>query len=246
MRIIIVEDEDPARQLLRKYLNDLQNIEVIAECADGYTAVKVINAEKPDLILLDIQLPRLNGFEVLELIDHCPQVIFTTAYDEYAIKAFERNATDYLLKPFSKDRLKVALEKAQARFAESNKPSVSGVAMAQDLTAGTPIARIVVKDSKGINIISISDIIYLEAQDDYVMVYTTKGRFMKKQTMKHFEEGLPKSQFVRVHRSFIVCVSEIERLEPYEKDSFVGILKNDTRIKVSSAGYKNLKDRLDF
>lgn len=246
MRIIIVEDEEPARQLLRKYLSEYSNIEVVAECADGYTAVKEINSEKPDLILLDIQLPRLNGFEVLELIDHSPQVIFTTAYDEFALKAFERNATDYLLKPYSKDRLKNALEKAQVRFLASNKSLVSSAEMAQDLTTGIPISRIVVKDSKGINIISISDVIYLEAQDDYVMIYTPKGRFMKKQTMKHFEEGLPKSHFVRVHRSFIVCVSEIERLEPYEKDSFIGIMKNNARVKVSNAGYKNLKERFDF
>lgn len=246
MRVIIVEDEEPARQLIRKYLSENSNIQVIGECPDGYSAVIAINKEKPDVVLLDIQLPRLNGFEVLELIEHEPQVIFTTAFDEYAIKAFEQNATDYLLKPFSKERLTTALEKAAARINSKQATTLSPSETAGELTAGMPISRIVVKDVKGINIIPVNEVHYLEAQDDYVMIYTTKGRFMKKQTLKHFEDGLPANQFIRVHRSFITNIAQIDRLEPYEKESYVGIMKSGAKIKVSSTGYKNLREKLNF
>ncbi len=246
MRVIIVEDEEPARQLIRKYLSETSNIEVIGECPDGYSAVIAINKEKPEVVLLDIQLPRLNGFEVLELMEHEPQVIFTTAFDEYAIKAFEQNATDYLLKPFSKERLTTALEKAAARINSKQATTLSPSEAAGELTAGIPISRIVIKDVKGINIIPVNEVHYLEAQDDYVMIYTTKGRFMKKQTLKHFEDGLPANQFIRVHRSFITNIAQIDRLEPYEKESYVGIMKSGARIKVSSTGYKNLREKLNF
>ncbi len=246
MRVIIVEDEEPARQLIRKYLSETSNIQVIGECPDGYAAVIAINKEKPDVVLLDIQLPRLNGFEVLELIEHEPQVIFTTAFDEYAIKAFEQNATDYLLKPFSKERLTTALEKAAARINSKQATTLSPSETAGELTAGMPISRIVVKDVKGINIIPANEVHYLEAQDDYVMIYTSKGRYMKKQTLKHFEDGLPASQFIRVHRSYITNIAQIDRLEPYEKESYVGIMKSGAKIKVSSTGYKNLREKLNF
>ncbi len=246
MRVIIVEDEEPARQLIRKYLSQVSNIEIIGECPDGYSAVIAINKEKPDVVLLDIQLPRLNGFEVLELIEHEPQVIFTTAFDEYAIKAFEQNATDYLLKPFSKERLTTALEKVAARINSKQATTLSPSETAGELTAGMPISRIVVKDVKGINIIPANEVHYLEAQDDYVMIYTSKGRYMKKQTLKHFEDGLPANQFIRVHRSYITNIAQIDRLEPYEKESYVGIMKSGAKIKVSSTGYKNLREKLNF
>lgn len=246
MRVIIVEDEEPARQLLQKYLSEHPNINVIAECPDGYSAVMAINKEKPDLVLLDIQLPRLNGFEVLELIEHNPQVIFATAYDEFAIKAFERNATDYLLKPFSKERLSAALEKVRSRLAKEAAPITPSAELSAELATGMPITRIVVKDAKGINIIPVCDVHYLEAQDDYVMIYSAKGRFMKKQTLKHFEDGLSTELFVRVHRSYITNITQIERLEPYEKESFVAIMKNGARVKVSNTGYKNLREKLNF
>ncbi len=248
MRVIIVEDEEPARQLLRKYLSEHPDIEVIVECPDGYSAVMAINKEKPDLVLLDIQLPRLNGFEVLELIEHTPQVIFATAYDEFAIKAFERNAADYLLKPFSKERLTAALNKVRNRLsADSVSKSIPlNVEFSTELVTGLPISRIVVKDAKGINIVPVNEVHYLEAQDDYVMIYSTKGRFMKKQTLKHFEDGLSPEMFVRVHRSFITNISQIERLEPYEKESFIAIMKSGARVKVSSSGYKNLREKLSF
>ncbi len=246
MRTIIVEDEILARDLLKKYLSIHTDIEIIGEYGDGFSAAVAINKEKPDLVLLDIQLPRLNGFEMLEVLDHLPLIVFTTAYDEYAVKAFERNATDYLLKPFSPQRFSEALAKAREKLAFSDSETELTPSMVNDLSSSIPLARIVVKDSKGIHIIGVPEIRYFEAQDDYIMVHCEQGRFLKKQTMKSLEERLNQKQFVRVHRSYIVNVSSIKRIEPYEKESYLVFLKNDEKIKASAAGYKLLRERLDF
>ena len=246
MRIVIVEDDQPARDGLRKYLESENDVELIAECADGFSGAVAINQAKPDVVLLDIQLPRLSGFEMLEVLDYSPVIIFTTAYDEYAIKAFERNATDYLLKPFSKDRFATALTKAREKLLAAKQETRDVGNMAQDLSASIPIARIVVKDTKGIHIVAIADISYFEAQDDYVMIHTNNGRFMKKLTMKSLEGRLNPKQFVRVHRSYIVNVSEIVRIEPYEKESFLVYLRCGDKVKASASGYKLLKQQLDF
>jgi len=196
--------------------------------------------------LLDIQLPRINGFEMLEVLDHMPLIVFTTAYDEYAVKAFERNAIDYLLKPFSSDRFNEALAKARERLALSGNEVKYSTTMANDLSSSIPLARIVVKDNKGIHIIGTPEIRYFEAQDDYIMVHCEQGRFVKKQTMKSLEERLNPKQFVRIHRSYIVNVANIKRIEPYEKESYLVFLKNDEKIKASASGYKLLRSRLDF
>lgn len=246
MRVIIVEDEQPARDLLRKFLETENDIEIIGEYADGFSAAVAINRDKPDLILLDIQLPRLSGFEMLEVLDHTPLIVFTTAYDEYAIKAFERNATDYMLKPFAKERLLLALEKAKQKLLTEKVQDTTVSKMAEDLSSALPLTRIVVKDTKGIHIIASNDIHYIEAQDDYVMIYCREGRYMKKQTMKSLEDRLNGKQFVRVHRSYFVNVMEIVRIEPYEKETYLIYLKNGAKIKASLAGYKLLKGLLDF
>ena len=246
MRAIIVEDEEPAREILKKFLSDNPSVEIVGEYSDGFSGAVAINSSKPDLIFLDIQLPRLNGFELLELLDCSPQIIFTTAYDEYAIKAFEKNATDYLLKPFSKERLLKAVEKAQQKFISKAEMDKSMSEIADDLSSSLPLTRIVVKDSKGINVIPVNEISYIEAQDDYVMIYTPKGRFMKKQTLKYLEQRLNSENFFRIHRSYIVNTQEIQRIEPYEKDSYMAILKSNAKLKVSSSGYRNLKEKLGF
>lgn len=246
MKVIIVEDEEPARELVKKFLSDEIDMEFIGEYADGFSGAVAINNDKPDLILLDIQLPRLSGFELLEILDFTPQIIFTTAYDEYAIKAFEQNATDYLLKPFSKERFRAALEKAREKFDASAKSPKTAFEMAEDLSNSIPLDRMVIKDSKGIHVIATKDIYYFEAQDDYIMIHSNQGRFMKKQTMKSLENRLNQKHFARVHRSFIANVMEITRIEPYEKDSYIALLKNGSKIKVSAAGYKQLKSILDF
>jgi len=246
MKAIIVEDEEPARDLLRKYLEPFTDIEIIGEYIDGFEGAKAINQLKPDLVFLDIQLPRLTGLEVLELLEHAPMLIFTTAYDEYAIKAFEKNAVDYLMKPFSRDRFSQAIERAKIRLKSKPDTEQSIHQLAENLTAETTLSRIVVKTPKAMIVIPVDDILYLEAQDDYVMIHTSESRHMKKQTMKFFEDRLSPEQFVRVHRSFIANVSHINKLEPYTKDSFIAVLKNGTKINVSNAGYKALKERLSF
>ena len=246
MRVIIVEDEVPARDLLKKYLSAHDDIELIGEYGDGFSAAVAINKEKPDLVLLDIQLPRLNGFEMLEVLDHMPLIVFTTAYDEYAVKAFERSATDYLLKPFSGNRFNEALAKARSKLAHQGNEAAASSIMANELSSSIPLARVVVKDSKGIHIIGVSEIHYFEAQDDYVMVHCEQGRFLKKQTMKSLEERLNPKQFVRIHRSFIVNVTAIKSIEPYEKGSYLVFLQTGEQIKASASGYKLLRYRLDF
>ncbi|HQB79363.1 MAG TPA: LytTR family transcriptional regulator DNA-binding domain-containing protein [Tenuifilaceae bacterium] len=241
-RIIIVEDEEPARDLLKRYLSASTNIEIIGEFADGFEAAKAINSLKPDLVLLDIQLPRLTGFEILEIIEHPAAIIFTTAYDEYALKAFERNAVDYLLKPFSKDRFLQALERAKERMAAKSAPNLE--TLAESLTPNEPLNRIVVKTGKAIQVVPIEQIEMIEASDDYVSIYTNQERFVKKQTMKYFEERLNPNTFIRTHRSYIVNITQIASIELYEKDSYIGILRNGNKVKISASGYKELKEKL--
>ncbi|MHC1705302.1 MAG: LytR/AlgR family response regulator transcription factor [Tenuifilaceae bacterium] len=246
MKAIIVEDEEPARDLLKKYLEPFPEIELIGEYIDGFEGAKAINQLKPDIVFLDIQLPRITGIEVLELLDHSPMIIFTTAYDEYAIKAFEKNAVDYLMKPFSRERFSQAIEKVKARIAIQSQSNQNIQQLSDSLTTGTFLDRIVVKSNQAINVIPTEDINYLEAQDDYVMIHTTGSRYMKKQTMKYFEDRLDPNQFIRIHRSFIANVTTISKLEPYEKESYLAVLKNGAKLKVSSSGYKVLKERLSF
>ncbi|MDX9854243.1 MAG: LytTR family transcriptional regulator DNA-binding domain-containing protein [Tenuifilaceae bacterium] len=241
-RVIIVEDEEPARDLLKRYLSASTNIEIIGEFADGFEAAKAINSLKPDLVLLDIQLPRLTGFEILEIIEHPASIIFTTAYDEYALKAFERNAVDYLLKPFSRDRFLQALERAKERMAAKSAPNLE--TLAENLTPNEPLNRIVVKTGKAIQVVPIDQIEMIEASDDYVSIYTNQERFVKKQTMKYFEERLNPHTFIRTHRSYIVNITQIASIELYEKDSYIGILRNGNKVKISASGYKELKEKL--
>lgn len=246
IRTIIIEDEAPARDILKHYLKDHDEIEIIAECPDGFTGLKSISELKPDLLFLDIQMPKLTGFEMLEVSDEKPEIIFTTAYDQYAIKAFELNAADYLLKPFPKERLDDALKKAEFKIlSKKERPDTKEILPKKPESAG-PVTRIVVRKGNGIHIIPVENVRYLEAQDDYVMVYYSGDKAMKQQTMKFYEDNLPKSDFVRIHRSYIVRVKEIKKIEPYGKDNHVAILNSGERLSVSQAGYKLLKDELIF
>jgi len=246
MKAIIIEDEEPARELLQNFLKPYTDIEVIGEYIDGFEGAKAINQLKPDLVFLDIQLPRITGIEVLELLDHCPMIIFTTAYDEYAIKAFEKNAIDYLMKPFSRERFSQAIDKAvnRKKIMISNEDNIHQ--LSENLTTDTFLSRIVIKSPKAMNIIPVDEILYFEAQDDYVMIHTQASRFMKKQTMKYFEDRLNPDQFARIHRSYIANVAFINKLEPYSKDTFIAVFKNGAKLNVSNTGYKTLKERLSF
>jgi len=245
IRTIIVEDEELARSLLKSFLKDAENIELITECENGFEGVKAINEMKPDLVFLDIQMPKITGFELLELLDHKPHIIFATAYDQYALKAFEYNAADYLLKPYSKDRLMEAIEKVAERI-KTEGPNSDVAEKVSDYPKEEMLDRIVVKDRHKIHIIPVDQVRYIESMDDYVMIYTHEGRYMKQKTMKYFENTLDAKDFVRIHRSYIVKVEEINEIQQYEKESYIVILHDKTKLKVSKTGYKNLKDVLNF
>lgn len=246
IRTLIIEDEAPAREILKHYLGDHNEVDIIAECSDGFAGLKSISEMKPDLVFLDIQMPKLTGFEMLEVLDEKPTIIFTTAYDQYAIRAFELNAADYLLKPFPKERLAEAIKKAAAKIKARGDTSFSGELLPERPHLPGPINRIVVRKGNSINIIPIDLVRYVESQDDYVMIYYSTGKALKQQTMKFYEDNLPKTDFVRIHRSYIVRVEEIKKIEPYGKDNHIAILQSGDKLPVSRAGYKHLKEELNF
>jgi len=243
MTVMIVDDEELARKLLREMLADHPEMEVIAECANGFEAVKVAAQRKPDLIFLDVQMPKLDGFEVLELIGGGVAVIFVTAYDSYAMRAFEVHAVDYLLKPIGKERFEEALERAKRRLGE-RMPSAQKLAD----SARPPqqfLERIVVKDGTRVTLIPIGKLDYAEAQDDYVALASQGKKHLKQQTIASLEACLDPNCFVRVHRSYIVNLERVVRIEPYGKDSRLAILADGARLPVSRAGYARLKSFLD-
>src|SRR5580698_1697093 len=242
LRAAIVDDEELARQLLREYLWEAGGVEIVAECGNGFDAVKAIGELKPDLVFLDVQMPKLDGFEVLELIDPPPAVIFVTAYDEYAMRAFDVHAVDYLLKPFHLDRLKKALEIARGRLGKP-KP------VASELTAaarppGQTLERVVVKDGTKVHIIPIGKLDYVEAQDDYIALHSEKKNYLKQQTISSIETQLDPRRFVRIHRSYVANLERIARIEPYTKDSRVAVLTDGTQLPVSRSGHARLKELL--
>ncbi len=243
-KVILIDDEPLARMVVMEYLQTFTQLTVMQECNDGFEGLKAIQQHQPDLIFLDIQMPKINGFEMLELLEQPPAVIFTTAFDEYAIKAFDAHAVDYLLKPFSKERFNKAVNKwleqqPAASSAANTKPLL-------DTAAQNPSQnnRIVVKNGNKIKIIPINDVLYLEAADDYVKVQTAEGYFLKSQTMGHFENSLDAALFCRCHRSYLVNTQYITRIDPYEKDNHVAILKNGVKVPVSRGGYAKLRQAL--
>ncbi|MBN1252705.1 MAG: LytTR family transcriptional regulator DNA-binding domain-containing protein [Bacteroidales bacterium] len=248
LKAIIIEDEQPAIDLLIHYLKEIDKIEIIGSYKDGFSGLKAINELEPELVFLDIQMPKLTGLELIELIDKMPLIIFTTAYDEFAIKAFEINAVDYLLKPYSKERLQNAIDKAFDKIKDKNTELIDYQKIKEyELSLKhEKIDRIVVKTGNKIKIIPADEIIYLDAEDDYVMIYTNEGRYLKQATMKFFENSLNQDKFFRIHRSYIVNIEQIKQIEPYEKDSHIAILKNNVKLKISKSGYKNIKEKLRF
>lgn len=243
MKVIIIDDEPLARSIVKEYLQKHPQLEVVQECNDGFEGLKAIQQQQPDLVFLDIQMPKINGFEMLELIEQPPAVIFATAFDEFAIKAFEAHAVDYLLKPFNQERF----DKAIAKWNEKTQSSAEK--QTQDLleTASqspTQNNRIVVKNGSKIKIIPVHEVQYLEAADDYVKVHTGEGYFLKNKTMNHFEQVLDSQQFVRSHRSYIVNVQQITRIDPYEKDNHVAVLRSGIKVPVSRNGYVKLRSVL--
>ena len=240
--VLVIDDEPLARSIVLEYLQQYPQLQVAQECGDGFEGVKAIMQHKPDLIFLDVQMPKINGFEMLELVDHAPAVIFTTAFDEYALKAFETHAVDYLLKPFSKERFNKAIDK----FLENQPKKQEQTQALLETAASSPAQhdRIVVKTGTKIKVIPVQEVIYLEAADDYVNIHTAGGAFLKNKTMSFFEQILDPALFTRVHRSYIVRVEQITRIDPYEKETHILILKSGAKIPVSKAGYAKLKQVL--
>lgn len=245
-RVLVIDDEPLARMVVLEYLQPYKDkFEVMQECGDGFEGIKAIMQHQPDLIFLDVQMPKINGFEMLELVEQAPQVIFTTAFDEYAIKAFETHAVDYLLKPFSRERFNKAVDKYLSQI-PADKPAIKSTDDLLETAAQSPSQheRVVVKTGTKVKIIPVQDIEYLSADDDYVSIHTAEGAFLKNKTMSFFEQTLDARHFARVHRSYIVSIAQITRIDPYEKDAHIAILKSGARVPVSKTGYVKLKQVL--
>jgi two-component system LytT family response regulator len=250
LRTVIVDDEELARRVLREFVSAAPDLEIVAECANGFDAVKAISELAPDLVFLDVQMPKLTGFEVLELIGREIAVIFVTAYDSYALRAFEAHAVDYLLKPFAKDRFEVAVERARRRIRSSPQSAPPPVPEAAALAAAARppqeyLQRVVVKDGSKVTIIPVEKLDYVEAQDDYIALHSQKRSYLKQQTISSLEISLDPKQFVRVHRSCIINLERIAKIEPYTKDSRIAILTDGTQLPVSRSGYARLTDLLE-
>jgi two-component system LytT family response regulator len=243
IRALIVDDEELARQIICEMLKLHPEIELIGECANGFEAVKAVSEINPDLVFLDIQMPKLDGFEVLELIGDQVAVVFVTAYDEHALRAFEVNAVDYVLKPFRAERFEAALERAKQRIGKTQLTSPEKLSAAAR-EPGQYAERIVVKDGTRVQIIPVAKLDYAEAQDDYVSLASGGKKFLKQQTISSLEASLNPGSFVRVHRSCIVNLERVTRLEPYGKDTHVVILSDGARLPVSRAGLTRLKEFL--
>jgi two-component system LytT family response regulator len=242
MRVVIVDDEKLARSLLCEYLQKHSDVEIVAECANGLEAVKAVTEQKPDLIFLDIQMPRLDGFEVLDLVGNEVNVIFVTAYDKYALRAFDVHAVDYLLKPFSQERLAEALDHARAKIVRNERLPVAELTAAA--RPGAKLERVLIRDGSHVHVIPVSKIDYIEAQDDYVAYRSEGKQYLKQQTLSDVEATLDNSRFIRIHRSYILNVDRLAKLELYAKDSHAAILRDGTRLPVSRTGYSRLSAML--
>ena len=240
LRVVIVDDEPLARTVVREFLKHHPGVEVVAECGNGFDAVKAVTDLSPDLMFLDVQMPKLNGFEVLELIGRQVPVIFTTAYDQYALRAFEVHAVDYLLKPFSEERFSEALTRARSRLQSHEPvPDIDSL-VAESRPKSGPLERVLIRDGSQVHVIPVEKIDYVEAQDDYVCFKAEGKQYLKDQTMGALESQLDPARFVRIHRSYFLNIERIARVELYAKDSRVAILRDGTRLPVSRAGYARL------
>lgn len=242
LNVLIIDDESPAREIIKLFIRDYSELALVGEAENGFEGLRKIKELNPDLIFLDIQMPKLTGFELLELLDDAPKVIFSTAYDEFALKAFEHHAIDYLLKPFNRSRFGEAIKAVLEKSDKSNQSNASLMESYQEV----PAYQVVVKDGTKINIIPVEEIIRIAAQDDYAEIITAKGKFLKKQTMSHFEKILDNNSFIRVHRSSIVKVSEIKSIDKYGKETHMATLRNGDEVLVSATGYAKLKSSLGW
>lgn len=243
---IIIDDESLAREIVKRYASTFASLNVLAECSDGFEALRQIQQHKPELLFLDIQMPKLDGFELLEVLDYNPVIIFTTAFDQFAIKAFEMNAVDYLLKPFSKDRFDSAVQKAIQRIAlnKADTPAPLDNLKENIQESRGVLDRVVTRLGSKVTVIPVDRIWYIESADDYVMIYSEQGNHLKEKTMKYFEEHLPSNNFVRIHRGNIINLAQIAAIEPYTKDTHIVTLKCGAKLRASAEGYKKLRAML--
>ncbi|MCH2223986.1 MAG: LytTR family DNA-binding domain-containing protein [Crocinitomicaceae bacterium] len=238
-KVIIIDDEPLARLVVSEYLSSHNHFTIVDQCNNGYEGLKSIEQHKPDLIFLDIQMPKINGFEMLELLDYQPSVVFTTAYDHYALKAFDAAAVDYLLKPFSQERFDQAIEKS------TNSESLKGITITEvPNKQPDEHLRIVIKDRDKIKIVPTKNISCIEAYDDYVKIHTPKKTYLKKKTLTHYEQSLNSADFIRIHRSFVINIHFLTGIENYEKNSYRAILSDERRVPISRTAYKSLKEKL--
>ncbi len=242
IRTVIVDDEELARQVLRDDLAAFEDVEVVAECSNGFEAVKVIGEKSPDLVFLDIQMPKLDGFEVLELLDDPPRVVFVTAYDEYALRAFEVHAVDYLLKPYDPQRLAEAID--QARRNIEGGPQIDLSELAWQAKPRKSLERILVKDGARVTVIPIEEVDYIEAQDDYIGIHARGKCHLKPQRLSHLDSLLDDEEYVRIHRSCILNIRRLTRIELYAKDSRLAVLRDGKKLPISRSGYARLKKLL--
>jgi two-component system, LytTR family, response regulator len=245
-KVLIIDDEPLARQLVKKYLEHHSDISIIGECTDGFEALKSIQQLNPDLVFLDIQMPKLDGFELLEVLPSKPEIIFTTAYDQFALRAFEHNAVDYLLKPFSLERFNDALAKAKSRLVKGKSTPSDAIGKLQNHLEDNQgiLERVVTRLGSKVTVIPVDKIWYIEAQDDYVMIYSELGNHLKEKTMKFFEQHLPSNTFIRIHRSSIINLSQISAVDQYTKDTHLVTLKCGAKLRASEEGYKRLRSYL--
>jgi two-component system LytT family response regulator len=240
IKTIIIDDEPLAASIVQEYLSEFPQFEIVKVCQDGFEGLKAVQQFQPDLIFLDVQMPKITGFEMLELVENPPAVIFTTAFDEFAVKAFDAMAIDYLLKPFSMSRFSQAIDKFLQQFLVENNTTkseeFSGLAEKRE--------RLVVRVKNEIKIIPTAQVVYFEAEDDYIAIHTQSGKYLKKMTMKLLEEAMDPSKFVRVHRSFILNVNQIAKIEPYERENYLVKLLNGGQVPVSKSGYSRLRQVL--
>ncbi|MFS2136380.1 LytR/AlgR family response regulator transcription factor [Duganella sp. Dugasp56] len=244
MRVIIVDDEMLARGVVREYLAEHPDVEVVAECANGFEAVKAITELAPDLVFLDIQMPKLDGFEVAELAGSKTRYIFATAFDQYAIKAFEFHALDYLLKPFSQQRFDQALAHARANLGKGAGDAAVENMVREAAGRNKPLGRVLIRDGAKVHVINSEKIEVIEAQDDYVQIRSEGKSYLKNQRLTELEGQLDAGQFLRIHRSYVVNIACVDRIEQATKDSHVAILKDGSRIPVSRSGYQKIRDVL--
>jgi two-component system LytT family response regulator len=243
IRAVIVDDEELARTLLKEMLADHPDVEIAAECANGFEAVKAVMETKPDLLLLDIQMPKLDGFDVLELVGSDVAVIFVTAYDQHAIRAFEVHAVDYLLKPFGPERLGEALVRARARVRRQERPPVRELVSASGRRQA-PLGRVLIRDRSDVHVIPVDRIDYIEAQDDYA-AFSVGGRtLLKEQTLGELEALLDPRRFVRIHRRYLLNITRLAKIESSATDSRTAVLATGQELPISRAGYARLKELL--